>query len=72
MHYNDFVKKVMQKIVRKGYMHYNDFVKIKRCMQKIVRYPFAYGQKPYDDINYYESANYMFLTKSIKRQLTLK
>ena len=31
------------------------------CKERI-----AYGQKPYDDINYYESANYMFLTKKYK------
>ena len=45
-------------------MHYNDFVKkmyAENCKERI-----AYGQKPYDDINYYESANYMFLTKKYK------
>ena len=49
-------------------MHYNDFVKMmyaENCKERI-----AYGQKPYDDINYYESANYMFLTKKYKEKLT--
>ena len=47
-------------------MHYNDFVKkmfAENCKERI-----AYGEKPYDDINYYESKNYMFLTAKYKKE----
>lgn len=33
------------------------------CKERI-----AYGEKPYDDINYYESKNYMFLTAKYKKE----
>ena len=50
-------------------MSYNEFDKFVRKMYKEnCKERIAYGEKPYDDINYYECKNYQFLVEKFREE----